>query len=102
MARPITTALRTIRRITPVSFIAGTAGNETLANTRQNLVAHLPIGLKPLLAAAFHRGRIGGRPVFPINPLWAGQCERPGMRPRRRPTVEGEIESLPIVQFFEG
>src|SRR5689334_16188205 len=102
MARRSTTALSTIRRITPISFIAGTARNETLPNTRQNLVAHVTIGLKPLLAAAFDRLWIGGRPIFHIDTAGAGQFQSAVMGLGSKRDNEIEIEPLPFVQFLEG
>ena len=44
-------------------------------NTRQNLVAHLTISFKPLLAAAFDRLWIGGWPIFHVDAAGAGQFQ---------------------------
>ena len=50
----------------------------------QQLIAHRAIGVEPLLAAAFDRGRVGGRPVLDLGGERARELERLVMRFRRR------------------
>src|SRR5271168_4550717 len=45
-------------------LVAWTPAGEALANPVQKLVANGAISVEPLLAAAFHVGRIHGRPIF--------------------------------------
>src|SRR6516162_1077155 len=83
------------------SLIAWAARNETLANIRQNLVAHLPISVEPLFAAAFRGGRIGRRPIFDIGPACPRELQGTVMGFRREGDDEVEIQPLPFVQFLE-
>src|SRR5712672_3585126 len=69
-----------IRATKATSFIAGRSHREALLDPRAELVAHLPIGVEPLRAAALLAGRILCRPVFDIGRDGAGEIERLVMR----------------------
>src|SRR5258707_5894623 len=52
------------------------ARREAFPDSSQQLIAHIPIRVHPLLAAPFDRGRIRGRPILHICGECAGQLER--------------------------
>src|SRR5581483_4854003 len=101
MTRFITTPLKTSRRTTPSLFIARPARDKPLADARQNLIADIAIGLEPLLAAAFDRFRIGGRPIFHVDGAGAGQFQGAVMGLGRERDDEIEIEPFPFIQLLE-
>src|ERR1700682_2357193 len=104
MAGQSTTAVhRQVLLVSPrlSSFISACAREEALANAREQLVAHLAIGVEALLAAAFDGARVRSRPIFNIGAADASDFERTVMRFGRQRDDEVEIEPLPFVELFE-
>src|SRR5208283_5925627 len=90
------------RRSAIDSFIARSGPRKALADAREQLVAHLAVGIEPLLAAPFDIARIRRRPILDIDAAGAGEFQRPVMGLRRQRDDEIEIESLPLVDLLEG
>src|SRR5215471_21658022 len=62
---------RRARRL-PASLVRPAARKKPRPDPLQQLLAHLPIGVHPLLAGAFDRRRIGGRPILDLGGERAG------------------------------
>src|ERR1700733_1365630 len=82
-------------------FIAGAAGEKTRPDAPQKLIAHLAIGIEPLLAAALHSARVCGRPVLGVDAAHPSDVERAVMRFGRKRDDEVEIQPLPFLQLLE-
>src|SRR5262249_49481432 len=89
-------------RVQICSFVAPMARREALPDSSQQLIAHIPIRIHPLLAASFDRGRIRGRPILHVCGECTGQLERLGVRLRRKGDNQVEIQAFQIVELFEG
>src|ERR1700684_1919691 len=98
MAGRSTTA---VRLRAPGSFVTGAAGAEARADARKKLIAHLAIGIEPLLAAAFDGARIRGRPILGVDAAEPGEFERAVMCFGRKRDDEVEIQPLPFIQLLE-
>src|SRR5438128_5727987 len=66
---------------------------------REQLITHLAIGIEPLLAVAFDRGRIRRRPVFDRSGDAMRELERLVVRLGRECHDQVEIE--PVLQILE-
>src|SRR3979490_2030011 len=101
--RPIPTPAAAAARLAPdISLVPGRWRREALLDPRAEHVAHLPIGVEPLRAAALLAGRILCRPVFDIGRDDPGELERLVMRLGRQSDDQVEIEPLPVFKFLEG
>src|SRR3977135_2426571 len=102
-SRPISTTAAAAARLAPdISLVPGRWRREALLDPRAEHVAHLPIGVEPLRAAALLAGRILRRPVFDIGRDGAGEIERLVVRLGRQGDDQVEIEPLPVFQLLEG
>src|SRR5215469_220969 len=89
-------------RVRICSFVAPMARREAFPDSSQQLIAHIPIRIHPLLAASLDRGRIRGRPILHLCGECAGQLERLVVRFGRKGDDQVEIQPLQIVELFEG
>src|SRR5215467_3151188 len=85
-------------RVRICSFVAPMARREAFPDSSQQLIAHIPIRIHPLLAASFDRGR----PILNVCGECAGQLERLVVRFRRKGDDQVEIQPFQIVELFEG
>src|SRR5262245_47716216 len=83
------------------SLVARRGPRESRPDALHQLIAHRAIAIEALLAAAFDRGRIGGRPVLHVDRQGAGELERAVVRLRRERNDQVEIESLEVLELLE-
>ena len=65
------------------------------------MIAHLSIGVQPLLAAALDRRGVRGRPILDVDGERAREFQRLVVRFGRKRDDQVEIQSLEIVDLFE-
>src|SRR5437667_12389453 len=74
--RPLSRAMTTERNCLNLSLVSRLLAREALPDAPRELVTHRPVGVHALLARAFGRRRIRGRPVLHVGRNRARQLQR--------------------------
>src|SRR6266851_8550796 len=86
----------------PASLVRAAPRKKPRPDPLQQLLANLAIRVHPLLAAAFDRRRIDGRPIFDLGGERTHELERLVVRLRRQRDDQVEIEPFEVVELLEG
>src|SRR5215813_9896089 len=82
-------------------FVPARPPGKALLDAPHQHLAHIAIGVEPLLPAALgHRG-VGSRPIFDLGRERPRQLEHLVVRLGRQRDDEVEVEALPLLQFLE-